>query len=148
MTKKEIFDSEKENLKNIYLYKEGIFWKAYERSAFNFCKHVTAFKPTKKFIKTVGYDVVSIGFPTANLDKHKDKFQIVEQTETQMTLAAETITHNEFELWKKSTQYNTHKNRSKMQTDILEQIKAFNVESKTPMECMKWVAELKEQLNI
>lgn len=33
MTQKEIYDLENANNNKIYLYREGIFWKAYERSA-------------------------------------------------------------------------------------------------------------------
>jgi hypothetical protein len=153
MTQKEIFDSEKENLHKIHLYKEGIFWKAYERSAFHFCQHVTPFKPTRKFVKTVGFDVVSIGFPTASIDNYKDKYKVVEQAEARLLLTtATTITEAEFERWKDAIVYTIPKNnthpKTEMPMDIISQIKSFNLESKTPMECMMWLAELKQQLNI
>lgn len=53
MTQKEIFNSENENLEYIYLHKEGIFWKAYERSAFRVIQRQPGFKLKKKFIKAV-----------------------------------------------------------------------------------------------
>jgi hypothetical protein len=41
MTIKEILASEGENFDSIVLYREGLFWRAaYERSAFNFVKHI------------------------------------------------------------------------------------------------------------
>lgn len=54
MTQKEIYDLEKTNKDRIYLYREGIFWKAYERSAFYLSGPGGKLKPTKKFIKSVG----------------------------------------------------------------------------------------------
>jgi len=31
------------NFDSIVLYREGLFWRAYERSAYNFVKHIKAF---------------------------------------------------------------------------------------------------------
>lgn len=63
MTQKEIYDLEKTNKDRIYLYREGIFWKAYERSAFYLSGPGGKLKPTKKFIKSVGDSIISVGFP-------------------------------------------------------------------------------------
>ena len=50
----------------IHLWKEGIFWVAYEQSAY-LVWLLKKYKPTKKFIKSVGMEVVSIGFPATAL---------------------------------------------------------------------------------
>lgn len=50
----------------MHLFKEGVFWIAYEQCAYWF--HLKkGYKPTKKFVKTVGQEVVSVGFPESVL---------------------------------------------------------------------------------
>ena len=56
----------------VHLWLEGMFWKAYERSAYIFCRRVNDYKPYKKWIKAVGGEVVAIGFPTKAFDRMVD----------------------------------------------------------------------------
>lgn len=67
MTIAQIVESESGNTDRIHLYREGLFLKAYNRSAFLFQKYARSFKPVKKYYKSVGADVVMLGFPSANL---------------------------------------------------------------------------------
>ena len=53
MYSKEILALEKENNANIILLKEGIFWRAYNVSAYLFLKYITAYKIKKKHIKLI-----------------------------------------------------------------------------------------------
>lgn len=53
----------------VHLWLEGMFWKAYERSAYIFVCRVSGYKPYKKWIKSVGGEVVAIGFPAKAFDK-------------------------------------------------------------------------------
>ena len=67
MTSQDFIRTEAANTDRIILYREGLFWKAYERSAFAVCSQVRAFKTTKKALKTLGGGhLVSIGFPAAS----------------------------------------------------------------------------------
>jgi hypothetical protein len=52
---------------HIQLYKEGVFWIAYEQSAYYFGLQ-KGYKPTKKWVKTVGREIVSVGFPSLATD--------------------------------------------------------------------------------
>ena len=65
MTFKEIISCEESNADSIYLYREGIFMKAYERSAFFAHTLIHEFKLSKRYIKTVNMDVISLGFPVS-----------------------------------------------------------------------------------
>ena len=56
----------------VHLWLEGMFWKAYERSAYIFCHRINDYKPYKKWIKAVGGEVVAIGFPTKAFDRMVD----------------------------------------------------------------------------
>ena len=63
MTFHEIISRESQNEDSIYMYCEGMFMKAYERSAFFAHTLIDEFKLSKRFIKTVNMDVISLGFP-------------------------------------------------------------------------------------
>lgn len=69
MTFKEILDREDSNTDSIWLYREGIFMKAYDRSAFFVHTLVQPFKLSRRYIKTVNRDVISLGFPEQTLSK-------------------------------------------------------------------------------
>lgn len=53
----DILALEKENTQ-IILHKEGLFIRAYERSAFMFTKHIKEYTITKKFYKNAKQEVV------------------------------------------------------------------------------------------
>lgn len=69
MTKTEIYHLEENNFGRIYLFQEGMFYKAYEKSAFLLSTLVNPFKVSSRLIKEIGDSIVSIGFPMASLDK-------------------------------------------------------------------------------
>ena len=70
MKVQEILKIEKDNRASIFLFKEGFFWRAYERSAFRFVKkNIQGYSVIKRYIKYVKQDVVFIGFPLDNIDK-------------------------------------------------------------------------------
>lgn len=68
MTKLEIFNLEQDNPGNVYLFLEGTFYKAYERSAYLLCKHVQPFKVSSRIIKDIPGPLVSVGFPKTSLE--------------------------------------------------------------------------------
>ena len=63
MTHKEIIDIEQENTGYINLHLEGTFYKAYEQSAFAFCTRIEAYNVLRKESKTLGRDILYVGFP-------------------------------------------------------------------------------------
>lgn len=155
MTQKEILEHEEPSSTVVHLYREGLFWKAYEYSAYRFIFGINRFKASKKYVKTVAEEVVSIGFPVTSLGKFSELFDIVTSSEKQMTIVPKNI-HSEvsFEDWKASV----ISNEAKLKTEdkhadddfakcIIDEINHFNLESKTPMECMMWLSQLKGKLN-
>lgn len=69
MTFKEITEREDNNKDSIWLYREGMFLKAYEHSAFLVHTQIHQFKLSLRYIKTVNRDVISLGFPAETLNK-------------------------------------------------------------------------------
>lgn len=66
----EIARREERNDDKIVLYPEGLFYKAYDRSAFACVSRISSFKPSKKRIKYCAREVASIGFPAAAIAKY------------------------------------------------------------------------------
>ncbi len=56
MTYKEILDREDTNGSTEVLYREGMFLKAYEHSAYLCHRYIHPFKLSRRFVKTVPFD--------------------------------------------------------------------------------------------
>lgn len=86
----------------LVLFLEGKFWKAYEHSAYVLTK-LYNFKPTKRFIKLVGEEIISVGFPKEQLPKYLDNAVIEE--DGKICRAILQCPHDEqaFDEWKAGT---------------------------------------------
>lgn len=139
------------DVKEIHIWKEGVFWVAYEQSAYSVWlqKH---YKATKKFIKTAAMAVISIGFPQAALSHFIDieKECASSQQDSHIIFSnPKQYTEDEFAAWKASVPLN---NRSTSCPIVKEETCAFSIETRlrnfdllnaTPMMCMNFIAELK-----
>lgn len=95
---------ETDNTNVIHLWLEGMFWKAYERSAYLFVHRISGYKPYKKFVRAVGGEVVAIGFPTKSIDKLLDGRSVEYIDEKHYILNGFTVDAHElrdFQIWKK-----------------------------------------------
>jgi hypothetical protein len=147
MTKREILDLEKKNKDKIYLHKEGTFWIAYERSAHRFVEGIRAYKVTKKHIKVIGTEITSIGFPESALSNLA--IEIVDRTDKLITLKAP-VKKNErkFEKWKSEVkQSEPPKETAPPGVSLEERLRNFDLENKTPLDCMAFLVELKRHSN-
>ena len=104
MTSKDFIRAEAENTDRIILYREGLFWKAYERSAFAVCTQIRPFKPTKRSLKTLGGgELISIGFPSNTEERVLDGLTRLETEPDRLVLSARRpVVVAEFEAWKAS----------------------------------------------
>lgn len=102
MTSQDFIRTEAANTDRIILYREGLFWKAYERSAFAVCSQVRAFKTTKKALKTLGGGhLVSIGFPAASENAVCGALECISREQDRVVFAApRAVDAAEFEAWK------------------------------------------------
>ena len=87
----EIQDIEKINSESIHLFKEGIFWRAYEKSAWRFVKNIKQYRALKKYVKAVTQDMVYLGFPENILEEiiqiAGQKGCHIEKTETKISIS-------------------------------------------------------------
>lgn len=160
----QIVSKEDNNLQNIYFYQEGIFYKAYERSAFAFVIYCKAFKVKKRYYKCLNKEIVSIGFPSAGLDKYFPKEKI-HKSEMGVEVALDNVIDIiSYTKWKESipiTEDMVNKNPKIIEltpckenltnnglsdAEVVMKIKTFPIESKTPLDCMLFLSEIKNTL--
>jgi hypothetical protein len=147
----EILDFEKSNTQKVYLIKEGIFWRAYEVSAFIFTRHIKPFKLLKKLFKCVKQNIVYIGFPVGSL---KSILEIViEKGFNYEKISEEMIILDGF-----SEVYDFEEKKSEIlmklnsleknvsESDIIRKIKNYPIANKSPLEAMSFVAEIQKDV--
>lgn len=158
MTIQYICNTEKENKDSIGLVKEGIFWKAYEMSAYLFHTYIKPFKLLRKYVETIKGDVVSLGFPVAGTEKQLQGLNVLLHEDDKIILSVsqtEPFTEDDFRNFKakiplmitKTENKETIKKQSVSVHWLEEKIKSFNIESKTPLDCMMFLTKIKEELN-
>jgi len=167
MTVKEIIQIENGNRNTIILLREGIFWRAYEKSAYAFSMQVHPYKPTRKWVIAVKQDVVSLGFPVSAAENVLNGCKVL------MRLAASPIDPDGFEVWKQTVPRSLPPAvvapEPAAASPVMEPaassvvspavsavgqccdgladcIRRFNIESKTPVDCMLFLMELKRKL--
>ena len=69
MTKLEICTIEDANPGQAYLYPEGAFYKAYQKSAWILRTKVHPFKLSSRLLKGLEAPLLSVGFPQSSFDK-------------------------------------------------------------------------------
>jgi hypothetical protein len=151
----------------IHFYKEGVFWVAYEQSAFAICK-IKSYKPTKKFVKAAGMEVVSAGFPAnalalvvsgivASGGKQIEPLPEADQGMHIVLQTKDETDQMEFLEWKNAINIRQNENNSCGQTSaatisvmsekvVVERIKTFDLSIATPMDCMMFIHALKKEL--
>ena len=83
MTSKEIIALESGNTCCIRLYREGLFWRAYERSAYALCTRVHPFKAMKRQLKVLGGETLVVaGFPVSSEDRYLQGLSLSEKMES------------------------------------------------------------------
>jgi len=163
METKKIIELEQSNTGAIHLLKEGMFYRAYNRSAMRLCM-LQPFKVNAKYIKKVKQVIYYCGFPVSSLEKIKGKaienvYSIDEIADKQLVISGLTD-DMDYEIWKakykpveknniiaaeQKVSYNT---TTPMQAEtILKKISEFPLENSTPMQTMLFVQELKQMVN-
>lgn len=159
MTVKEIIQMENGNQNTIILLREGIFWKAYERSAYAFFMQIHPYKPTRKWVISVKQDIVSLGFPMSSADTILKDAKILLKQADSIVLSALPVIAEDVEGWKQnlpmilpdSKQVPQKSDlfvapKSTIYEQLANNIRGFNLESKTPVECMLFLMEQKRML--
>jgi hypothetical protein len=150
------------NSYEVKIYREGAFWIAYEQSAYYFWQQ-KGYKPTKKFVKTLGLEVVSIGFPQNAYEILMNTIltPILEKNEpyTKVFILGDPIDTDAFKAWKLDLPLRSEPEKEEKKlmgidpapvefsagiNELLQKLREFPLADKTPLECMIFLSELKK----
>jgi hypothetical protein len=139
----------------IVLYKEGIFWRAYELSAYRFVTSIKKYNVLCKFYKNIKQDVVYMGFPISYMDTITElcraKGYNIEQRVNSIHIACNTDAIG-YENWKlnilqSETMSESEDDRSIKKSEILSNIVAYPLATKTPMEAQQFLYDVQLRLH-
>src|ERR1039458_8806409 len=123
----EIQEIEKTNFESIHLFKEGIFWRGYEKSAWRFVKKIKQYRVLKKYVKGVKQDIVYLGFPENILEEILEMAGnngfLIEKTDTKISIT-KLPEDSGFEVWKSEIELMAVKEKSNgcIEDEIIRQI--------------------------
>ena len=172
---KEILDAESqrstlEQCREIHLYAEGTFYRAYEWSAWLCVRYIQDFKPTKRKFKNEEAPVVFVGFPVSSLQRYTPEgtnIAVAEDKSVRMLLAEDVQNgltdmsqqQTDFANWKQSVPLTEASKRDAESgkgsdgasrtgrlTDIMHQILAYPIEQRSPLESMQFLADVKKRI--
>ena len=168
--------SDPRTFSQIHLFLEGAFLRAYEQSAWLMSRYAAAdLQPKKhKTRQTTDGTFVFVGFPLTSLDKYRPEHSQdipFDESHFILDLPADTFPQeltkelfdSDFERWKTEIAVTDNKNGKTDKTiseategqsalplrltDIMQEILAYPLESKSPIETMVFVSELKKKLS-
>lgn len=160
----EILNLEHDNVSTCNLIKDGIFWRAYEKSAMLFVSHIRKYSTTKRYFKIVKGYVVYLGFPDSSkpevLEIAVEKGFSINKNENQISIGG-IDEMDGFEKWKDEIPvYASEKKPQNLNepvvgystkvennTDLQNRIMRFPIAERTPMDCQKFIIELQNIVN-
>jgi len=144
--------SEQTNVDSIHLYLEGMFWKAYQQSAYLFSKlYRPDFQVKCRYVKTAHAAVCSVGFPENSLLRIFCDVDIIKVSDNELCLTTERIEEKEYAEWQKAHEAATQAPSSVSECPdgkamAIQRLSLFNLSSSSPIDCMMLVAELQHLL--
>lgn len=133
----------------VYFFKEGIFYKMYNKNAMWFVQKIKAYKIHVKYVKTISQNVYSIGFPIAIFDQFGSRLKEIntvlqDTAENYMLYSVDTkIEDGQYKTW--CEQYIDNKKETNSHS-LKDEIKNFDLANKTPMEALEFISKLQKEL--
>jgi hypothetical protein len=144
-----------QSYEGIILHKEGMFWRAYELSAYIFVTSIKAYNAKSKFYKNIKQDIVYVGFPISYMDTITElcraKGYNIKQRGNSVHIACDTD-KNGYEDWKLSivqtqAMSEAEDDKSINKSAILSEIIAYPLATKTPMEAQQFLYNIQLRLH-
>jgi len=145
----------------LYLFKEGMFYKAYNQNAMWFVQQIKPYKVTVKYIKKIKQEVYSIGFPItylASINLKPIALQNIANTTPKLlcyTITQQPIKQINYINWcanlpRQNAQpiqiIQPNTNSTTMQTNIITPLQNFEMATKTPIQAFEFLIQLKKML--
>ncbi len=169
---REILEIENKNTDSINLFREGLFWRCYEYSAWRFVKNIKDYRLIKRFVKIVDQDIVYLGFvdntlpeilekankSTSSHIQKSDSLIIIQgfaETEGYMQWkegimpepekrVASTLRHCSVDPGSATI---NNKQEINMHEEVILKIKQYPIINKTPVEAFNFLGELQKELH-
>jgi hypothetical protein len=154
-----ILKHEQNNVNSIFLRKEGLFYRAYELSAYFFVTHIQSYSITKKYVKTAKQEIVYIGFPASYLQNILQKVTGNEVVNRENEIEICGFTSNvDYTEWKNSISVTIKEEKpvgsiSTVQNPfqhqrLIEKIRQFSVATNSPIDAQQFLIEIQHELNV
>lgn len=139
----------------VRLYKQGLFWTAYDQSALLLCSQ-RPLKIQRRWYKSVGREVLSVGFPDSSLAHFEQAWgpgDVVEARHRHWQVrAAWGVDQAGLHQYALSAAPVAPKKSAApaapASQPVLERLRSFQLAARTPMDAMQLVQELQEQLRL
>ncbi|MCB9291517.1 MAG: hypothetical protein H6559_00055 [Lewinellaceae bacterium] len=156
MQTKDILALEGTNEGDILLLREGLFWRAYQLSAFLFSTHIRPLKVTSRHVKVVKANLAYVGFPDKILEgivqAAGEKGWNIERQEKQIRIIVGLpVDRAAYQQWFEAQAPSEEESAATFpylgQDKILEKIRSYPIMEKTPLETQRFVLELQKEIN-
>jgi len=145
------------NQSTCYLVKDGIFWRAYQKSAMLFVRDIKSYNITTKYYKNIGSSLVYLGFPDKVLNEIIavcGSLGLILKTGEGLIEITGFDKADDFDTWKAGFEAKEILvvNESEViypakETNIIDKIRLFPVAGRTPIECQQLIVELQKIIN-
>ena len=149
--------------RQIHLFADGSFYRAYEWSAWLCCTYIKQFQVTRRFIKSADSDMLFVGFPQTSLSRLlPEGCETVEQGDGPLLLSLpETLMKGDFDRtqefanWKSTIPMAEAKekkpqptlaDRPVSMTGVMKRVMKYDVLQHSPIECMQFIQDIQRQL--
>lgn len=174
MTTAEIIEIERQNCGKIHLFRSGLFYRAFERSALAFLD-VENFKVIKKHSAQLDLDYIYLGFPASIVDRVLEGRNFQKISDDYIIIEARRVSAEELEI-KKSGYLLTEQKPPKPRVEIsviepqlpeiqalyeeeipyntrdiaevFALISAFDIDRSTPLMCQSFLSIIKDKIQI
>ena len=150
-TVKEILEYEDSNENTIRIHLEGMFAKAYEKSAY-LLSILKPLKATVRFVKSENREVISVGMPIETSHELLKNLPCQNNGTTLVYTVETTVDETEYANWREAAANAAPRSRpmkkgSDAETDpIRKAIRSLDISKSTPIDCMSFIVKLKEMM--
>lgn len=144
------------------LYKEGMFYKCYNEDAMVFVQRVKVYKVSSKYVKSVGKDVLGLGFPASEVEKGNLTFKTIsgaimagsykEEPYGVVFSLKKDIKQNYLEYYEEIQKLNNIVAEKQLEYNpapkdvLVKMIQEFDLANSTPMQGLVFIQELKKHI--
>mgnify|MGYP002852209876 CR=1 FL=1 len=159
--------------RKIHLFQEGSFYRAYEASAWLCHRYISQFRVTHRHVKGIEQSIAFVGFPVTGLEKRVPEGAHVEEVGEKhlaLVLPSTCVSGDAdaqvdaFGEWKqqqpmseaKKTDEDKDRGKKRLDPDsetmpqslsaIVRQVLSYPVESRSPIDCMLFLSEVKRNI--